>query len=59
MTYFVIAKHWDEEKKEQVNYIAGQFEEYRNATLFKEAYNEWYHADAVIRDEHTILTARV
>lgn len=59
MTYFVIAKHWDDEKKAQVNYIAGQFDNYMNASLFKNAYNEWYHADAVIRDTDTILKVRV
>lgn len=39
MKYFVIATHWDDERKAQVKYIAGEFSSYMNAKIFKEAYN--------------------
>ena len=48
MKYFVIATHWDDERKAQVKYIAGQFDSFANANIFKTAYNEHYKADAVI-----------
>lgn len=53
--YFVIATHWDDEKKTQVKYIAGEFNNYMNASLFKKAYNDYYHADAVIVDDFTMI----
>ena len=53
--YFVIASHWDEEKKAQVKYIAGEFNNFANANIFKNAYNEHYSADAVIVDDFTII----
>ena len=56
MKYLVIATHWDDEKKAQVKYIAGQFEDYMNATLFKRAYNEHYHADAKIVKNEDLIT---
>ena len=46
--YFVIAKIWDSEKKEQVEYIAGEFDLYMNASIFKNAYNKYYSANARI-----------
>lgn len=33
MKYFVIATHWDDNRKAQVKYIAGQFDNYMNASL--------------------------
>ena len=53
--YFVIATHWDEEKKAQVKYIAGEFNDFPNANIFKRAYNEHYSADAVIVDNFAII----
>ena len=55
MKYFVIATHWDDKKKAQVKYIAGQFEKYVNASLFKQAYNECYHADAKIVENYEMV----
>ena len=52
---FVIATHWDEEKKAQVKYIAGEFNNFMNANIFKNAYNEHYSTDAVIVDDFTII----
>jgi len=51
MKYFVIATHWDNDRKAQVKYIAGEFNNFANANIFKNAYNEHYSADAV---EHSI-----
>ena len=56
MKYFVIATHWDEEKKAQVKYIAGEFNNFANANIFKNAYNEQYPTDAVFVDFYTITT---
>ena len=39
MRYMVIAKRWDAEKNAVVNYIAGEFESYMCAGLFRDAYN--------------------
>lgn len=36
MKYFVIATHWDDKRKAPVKYIAGEFDRYMNAVLFRE-----------------------
>ena len=48
MKYFVIAKHWDDNKKDIVKRIAGVFDRYIDAALFRDAYNAHYHANAEI-----------
>ena len=48
MKYMVIATKWDEELAKQVKYVAGEFDTYMNASLFKQAYNAHYSADAYI-----------
>lgn len=50
MRYQVIAKQWSEEKKAIVEYIAGSFNEYHLAAIFRDAYNDHYRADAKIVD---------
>ena len=55
MKYFVIATHWVDNKQVQAKYIAGEFNSYMNASLFKNAYNEHYKADAVIVDASAML----
>ena len=35
MKYFVIATRWDDERKAQVKYIAGQFDSFANANIFR------------------------
>ena len=55
MKYFVIATHWDDNRKAQVKYIAGQFDNYMNASLFKKAYNEYYSTNAVIVEDFAML----
>lgn len=57
MKYFVIATHWDNVRKATVKYIAGQFDDYANAAIFKWAYNERYKADAKIVDDFAIINA--
>lgn len=42
MKYFVIATHWDDKRKAPVKYIAGEFDRYMNAVLFRDAYNSYY-----------------
>lgn len=55
MKYFVIATHWDDKRKAQVKYIAGEFSSYMNANIFKEAYNAHYSANAVIVEDFVML----
>ena len=55
MKYFVIATHWDDNRKAQVRYIAGQFDNYMTASLFKNAYNDHYKADAMIVEDFSLI----
>lgn len=55
MKYFVIATHWDNAKNDQVKFIAGEFNNYMNASLFRDAYNEHYKASAYIISEDEII----
>ena len=55
MKYFVIAIHWDDKRKAQVKYIAGHFDNYMNASLFRKAYNEYYSANAVIVEDFALI----
>ena len=48
MKYMVIATKWDSKEEKQVQYVAGEFDKYFNASLFKNAYNEYYSANAYI-----------
>ena len=48
MKYYVIAKKWDSEKEAQVEFIAGMFDDYSLANIFKRAYNNEYNAQAVV-----------
>mgnify|MGYP007048983554 CR=1 FL=1 len=57
MKFFVIATHWDYNRKALVRYIAGEFDSYTNADLFKKAYNEFYNADAKIVDDYEMINA--
>lgn len=53
--FFVVATHWDDLEKAQVKYIAGEFSNYANASIFKAAYNEHYRADAVVVDDFNLI----
>ena len=55
MKYFVIATRWDDERKAQVKYIAGEFSNYANAKIFKEGYNAHYSANAMIVEEFAMI----
>lgn len=55
MKYFVIAIHWDDHRKAQVKYIAGQFDNYMNASLFRKAYNDHYSTSAVIVEDFELI----
>lgn len=48
--YYVIAIRWDDELKKQIEYIAGKFETYSNARIFRDAYNNYYHTNAIITE---------
>ena len=54
---FVIATVWSAEEKKQIRKIVGEFDGFVNASLFKNAYNEHYKADAKIVFEDDLLKA--
>lgn len=53
--YYVVATKWNEERRAQIKYVAGEFTEYVMAEIFKDAYNEHYHANAEIIGEFFLL----
>ena len=53
--YFVIATHYDDNKKAQVKYIAGQFDSYTNAMIFETAYNKHFDTKAKIVEEQELV----
>lgn len=59
MKYFVIATYWDDEKKAAVKYIAGEFDRYMNASIFRDAYrdayNAYYNTHAVVVEDFAML----
>ena len=55
MRYFVIASKWDREKECIIKTIVGEFTEYIMASIFKEAYNEHYRANAKVVEESKLL----
>lgn len=50
--FFVVAIKWDDFKKEQVKFIAGEFTDFVNAKLFKDAYDKNYSVDSRIISEY-------
>ena len=50
MRYAVIATVWSDEKFSQIEVVKGIFEKFSDATIFRDAYNIEYSADAVIED---------
>ena len=46
--YLVVAKRWNEEKQESEKYIAGAFDCYMNAIIFRDGYNSHYSSDSEI-----------
>lgn len=57
MKFFVIATHWDSKREAQVKYIAGQFDNYMNASLFRKAYNDHYKSDAKVVEDFELVNA--
>ena len=51
MRYAVIAKCWDDERKEARNFIIGEFETYMNAELFRGAYESLHNTKPWIFDK--------
>ena len=47
ITYEVIGRRWDEEAKAIVPYVAGTFDRFINADLFRKAYMLWYKQNDV------------
>lgn len=45
--YEVIGHRWDEEAKAIVPYVAGMFDRFINADLFRKAYADWYKQEEV------------
>lgn len=50
MKYLVIIKKWDNNKGKQVEEVAGGFNEWFNAMLFKKAYDNHYCTNAKVID---------
>ena len=50
MRYYVIARRWDKEEKRLIKYVAGEFDSFVNAEIFKDAYKKHYCSDAVIAE---------
>ena len=50
MRYQVWAVQWDSESKMQREFMIGEFTSYMNAAIFRDAYNEHYHASARIEE---------
>ena len=57
MKWYVIATHWDDEKKAQAKYIAGEFPKAHLAYIFKKAYEEEFSAHPFIVSENELLKA--
>lgn len=55
MKYYVIATRWDNEKMKSVQYIAGEFNKFINAEIFKLAYNEHFSSIAKIVSEFDLI----
>jgi len=40
--YYVVAIKWDDNEKKQVEKVLGEFDDYMNANIFKQAYYKIY-----------------
>lgn len=59
MKYYVIATVWSEEHEKQVKKIVGEFDSHINATIFRDAYNQHYNADAIVADGWAIVNTNI
>ena len=55
MKYFVIATCWNDEKGKAMKCIEGEFDSYMNASIFRDAYNKYYSANAKIVEDLELL----
>ena len=55
MKYFVIATCWHDEKEEDVKCIAGEFDSYMNASIFRDVYDKYYSTNATIVEDFELL----
>ena len=56
MKYFVIATCWNDKKKEDMKCIAGEFDSYMNASIFRNAYEKYYYnTNATIVEDFELL----
>ena len=53
--YFVVATQWSEKDNAQIKVIIGEFSRYIYASIFKDAYNDRYKADATVIDGWNIV----
>lgn len=56
MKYIVLAKRFDDNKKEVVEYAAGSFDTIVNARLFQRVYEEHYSTTTRIYDIEKVMT---
>lgn len=55
MRYLVVTTRWDEEREVPEKLIAGVFNDFMSASIFRRAYNEYYKAEAVVFDACTMI----
>ena len=53
--YFVVATKYDEKLEKLIKVIIGQFKDFANAKIFKDAYNEFYSTDAKVVSEYEVF----
>ena len=55
MKYLVVAKKWDNEKEEIVNFVAGMFNDITIASIFKRAYNDEFSANSKVVETEKLI----
>ena len=56
MKYVVVATVWSHEHGKQIKKVAGMFDDFANAKIFRDAYNKHYSAHAILMDLNEWLT---
>lgn len=57
MKYFVIVTRWSEEQHAQIKEIAGMFDRWHLAMMFKKAYDTTYSTNASIIESSALINA--
>lgn len=57
MRYLVIATRWNNEKQAQTREVVGEFPTYYLASMFRDAYNQKFTADARVVDIEDYINA--